>query len=70
MVKNEIFINMKKFIFFILIIMIFSSCYTERRTFVHYHRWNRMNHVHKYYVPKAYRIYEAPSPIYKNRDFR
>ena len=60
---------MKKILFFIFIITTFSSCYMERRMFVHYHTWERMNHVHKYRVPRSYRIYEAPSKSYRKRGF-
>ena len=61
---------MKKILFFLLIITTLSSCYMERRMYTHYHPWIRMNHVHRYSVPQPYRKYEAPSRVYRNRDFR
>ena len=65
----NIFIDMKKIIFFVLIITTFSSCYMERRMYTHYHPWERMNHVHRYHVPRIYKPYVAPSKVYKKRGF-
>ena len=64
-----IFIDMKKLMFLFMIIVLLSSCEMERRIYVHRHPWERMYHVHKYQVPRPYRKYEAPSRVYRNRDF-
>ena len=43
---------MKKTLFFILLIATLSGCYMERRMYTHYHSWNKMYHVHRYYAPR------------------
>ena len=63
----KVFISMKMLIIFLMVILTFSSCVMERKTYIHYHPWNRMNHVHKYRVPQPYRKYVAPSRIYDKR---
>ena len=61
---------MKKLMFLFMIMVLLSSCEMERRIYVHRHPWNRTNRVHRYYVPRPYQKYEAPSRVYKNRSFR
>ena len=60
---------MKKLMFFVMIITTLSGCYLERGIYVHRHPWSRTNRVHKYYVPRPYQKYEAPSRVYRHRDF-
>jgi hypothetical protein len=60
---------MKKILFLLLIITIFSGCEIEHRLYVHRHPWSRSYRAHKYYVPRSYRIYEAPSKSYRKRGF-
>lgn len=60
---------MKKLIFFLLIITTLSSCYVERRTFVHRHPWTKSYRAHRYYTPRLDRKYVAPNRMYHNRGF-
>ena len=53
-----------------MIITTLSGCYLERGIYVHRHPWNKTNRVHKYYVPRPYQKYEAPSRVYRNRKFK
>jgi len=65
----NIFIKMKKLLFLLMIITMLSSCEMERRIYVHHHHWSQSYRAHRYYVPKQSRRYEAPSRVYRNRNF-
>jgi hypothetical protein len=65
----NIFIKMKKLLFLLMIITILSSCEMERKLYVHRHSWSQSYRAHRYYVPKQYKKYEAPSRVYRNRNF-
>lgn len=68
--RLTIFNFMKKLIFFFIVLSIFCSCTVERKIYVHRHPWNNMNRVHKYYVPRPLKVYQAPSKVYKKEDFK
>ena len=53
-----------------MIMVLLTSCYLQRGYYVHRHPWSKTNRVHKYYVPRPYKKYEAPSRVYRNRSFR
>ena len=53
-----------------MIMVIISSCEMQRKIYVHRHPWTRSYRAHKYKVPRLYQKYEAPSRVYKNRDFK
>ena len=60
---------MKKLMFLLIIISTLSSCEMERRIYVHRHPWTNSYRAHRYYVPRTYKRYEAPSRMYRNRNF-